>query len=79
MPSTSSTAQKGLTHSEYLTPCGPLIGKLRRVLIIGETSSLLPDDLGMEYSERSMWNVLSKIVEEARHKDEKDFSSYQRL
>ena len=61
-----------------LKPCGPLVsnevGPI--VLLMGISASPLPDQRGMEYSERSMWKILSIIVGQPKHTD---VLSYQRV
>lgn len=48
-----------------IMPCGPLAHRSipPKVLLLGHTASPLPDDEEMCYAERSMWNVLGKMVD----------------
>lgn len=50
-------------------PCGPLVvsktatvSKEPKILIMGETASLLPSDVNYAYCERSMWIVLGRMM-----------------
>lgn len=53
------------------TPCGPLVSSkvAPTVLLLGETASPMPASPEMAYSERSMWSVLSRVLERPRHDD----------
>jgi len=74
----NAKAQMVLTLPK-IQPCGPLISNTiePRILLMGETASPQPDQVGMEYAERSMWSVLSMIV--GLSVSNKDFDSYQTL
>jgi len=47
------------------TPCGPLVHShiSPRVLLLGQTSSPMPTNVNMQYSERSLWTILAPMLQ----------------
>mmetsp|Transcript_25515 Transcript_25515/g.37436 ORF Transcript_25515/g.37436 Transcript_25515/m.37436 type:complete len:473 (-) Transcript_25515:164-1582(-) len=47
------------------TPCGPLVHShiSPRVLLLGQTSSPMPTNVNMQYSERSLWTILAPMFQ----------------